>query len=73
MSVSNLREVMISFYGGEPLLNISFIKKVVEYIEKLHICAFKFSMTTNSILLDKYIWLFLNILTITVSTSWKCC
>ena len=26
MSVSNLREVMISFYGGEPLLNISFIK-----------------------------------------------
>lgn len=55
-STSSFREVMISFYGGEPLLNISFIKQVVEYVDniKLSNVKFNFSMTTNSILLDKY-------------------
>ena len=47
----------ISFYGGEPLMNFNFITEVVEYVEtRLH-CPrrkFKFSMTTNAILLYRY-------------------
>lgn len=59
-SNKNLSEdsnVYISFYGGEPLLNMNFIEEVVNYIEKMH-CRnrhFSFSMTTNAILLDRYI------------------
>lgn len=45
----------ISFYGGEPLLNIPLIRQIVDYIEiakpKTH---FSYSMTTNGMLLDKY-------------------
>ncbi|MFA8435699.1 MAG: radical SAM peptide maturase [Marinifilaceae bacterium] len=49
--------VFISFYGGEPLLNIKLIKSVVSYIENLDLPHLKFvySMTTNGILLDKEI------------------
>lgn len=47
---------MISFYGGEPLLNIKFIQKVIDYIESISIdnILFKYSMTTNATLLDLY-------------------
>ena len=45
----------ISFYGGEPLLNFSLIRDVVEYLEvsnrNLH---FRYNMTTNGMLLDQY-------------------
>ena len=47
----------ISFYGGEPLLNIPFIKKIVDYVENKINCPdrmFELSMTTNAILLHKY-------------------
>jgi uncharacterized protein len=47
----------ISFYGGEPLLNISFIRTIVDYIENKTQCpnrTFGFSMTTNALLLHKY-------------------
>ncbi|MDR2010348.1 MAG: radical SAM peptide maturase [Bacteroidales bacterium] len=46
----------ISFYGGEPLLNMSFIKDVVGYINSLNIRGklFRYTMTTNAVLLDKY-------------------
>ena len=47
----------VSFYGGEPLLNIRFIKEVVDYVKKELKCSCKkfiFSMTTNAVLLDKY-------------------
>ena len=47
----------ISFYGGEPLLNFEFIKEIVEYVEQKMICkhrTFAFSMTTNAMLLNKY-------------------
>jgi uncharacterized protein len=50
------RNVYISFYGGEPLLNMPFVKSVVDYVEKLH-CphrSFTFSMTTNALLLSRY-------------------
>jgi uncharacterized protein len=50
------RNVYISFYGGEPLLNMPFIESVVSYVENLH-CrhrSFTFSMTTNALLLNRY-------------------
>lgn len=47
----------ISFYGGEPLMNINFIKEIVEYV-KTRLTSprrkFLFSMTTNAILLHRY-------------------
>ena len=48
--------VYISFYGGEPLLNMPFIEAVVNHIERMH-CkyrSFTFSMTTNALLLERY-------------------
>lgn len=56
MNVSHARNIYVSFYGGEPLLNMDFVRKVVDYLENLH-CparAFHFSMTTNAILLHRY-------------------
>lgn len=53
---SSDRNIYISFYGGEPLLNMQFIEQIIDYIEKLD-CPnrhFSFSMTTNAILLHKY-------------------
>lgn len=46
----------ISFYGGEPLMNFSRIKEIVEYAESLHFVNRKlsFSMTTNATQLSKY-------------------
>jgi len=55
-NISANRNVYISFYGGEPLLNMPFIKNVVDYINNLK-CPhrhFTFSMTTNAILLNRY-------------------
>lgn len=48
--------ITISFYGGEPLLNMTFIKQVIDYIENLDFVGKKFyyNMTTNAMLLDKY-------------------
>ncbi len=48
--------VYISFYGGEPLLNFKLIKEVIDYLETLHLSNmnFEYSMTTNGMLLDKY-------------------
>lgn len=50
----NTRPIFIGFYGGEPLLNFSFITQVVEYIEATWKWNVVFSMTTNAYLLDKY-------------------
>ncbi len=49
--------LVISFYGGEPLLNMPLIKKIVDYIEKQLQGSnrhFVYTMTTNAILLPKY-------------------
>lgn len=46
----------ISFYGGEALMNMEFVKAVVAYIDQLD-CPrrkFRFSMTTNAILLHRH-------------------
>ena len=51
-----IRPFTIGFYGGEPLLNVPFIKEVMEYADGLENIGRKihYSMTTNAILLDKY-------------------
>jgi uncharacterized protein len=52
---ASVPETYIGFYGGEPLLNVSFIKEVIEYIESLNLNRrFKYSLTTNAVLLDRY-------------------
>lgn len=56
-NVSSNKQINISFYGGEPLMNFPFIQKVVEYVSSrlLKNNYMTFSMTTNGTLLDKYI------------------
>ncbi len=56
LNESALRTVYISFYGGEPLLNIDFIKAIVNYLKQLNLSNrfFGFAMTTNGLLLDRY-------------------
>jgi uncharacterized protein len=45
----------ISFYGGEPLLNFSLIQQVVDYIKAQKVSRhFVFSLTSNCVLLDRY-------------------
>ena len=57
-SNENNHELNIGFYGGEPLLNVPFIKKTIDYLDSLElekygkICSY--SMTTNAMLLDQY-------------------
>jgi len=52
------RELSIGFYGGEPLMNVPFIKQTINYLESLELkkigrkCSY--SMTTNAMLLDQY-------------------
>ena len=56
LSEGSNRELIISFYGGEPLLNVPLIKQVIEYVEGLEKIGiiYKYSMTTNAMLLDQY-------------------
>lgn len=45
----------ISFYGGEPLMNMDFVERMVADVEHLDVPRnFIFSMTTNAMLLDRY-------------------
>jgi len=56
LNQSHDRNIYLGFYGGEPLLNFSFIDKMIAYAEELKLLhnRFSFSMTTNGILVDKY-------------------
>jgi uncharacterized protein len=52
------KKISIGFYGGEALLNFNFINEIVNYVKELPLFAknqMEFSMTTNGVLLDKYI------------------
>ena len=45
----------VDFFGGEPLMNFDVVKEVVEYarsIEKKHNKNFRFTLTTNGVLID---------------------
>ncbi|MCB0746019.1 MAG: radical SAM peptide maturase [Ignavibacteriae bacterium] len=56
-SSSEDHSLNIAFYGGEPTLNVEVIRAVINYVAdndiKVH-----YTMTTNSVLLKKYIKLF---------------
>jgi uncharacterized protein len=56
-NISYGMKITISFYGGEPLLNFSLIKQIVEYSQQLKVTknSFAYSITTNGTLLEKYI------------------
>lgn len=50
-SVNN--NLYVGFYGGEPLLNMPFIKEIVGYLDAGgHAKRFAYNMTTNAMLLD---------------------
>lgn len=49
------RNLEVDFFGGEPLMNFGAVKAVVEYAreqEKIHNKNFRFTLTTNGILLN---------------------
>lgn len=48
-------KLMIGFYGGEPLMNIGFIRNMVEYIEGRYRRPYKYNITTNGVLLKRNI------------------
>jgi uncharacterized protein len=50
------RKIAISFYGGEPLLNMPFIEEMVRYVKnkKLSHNTLFFSMTTNGTLVNRH-------------------
>lgn len=56
-NISYENKIIIGFYGGEPLVNFNLIKKIVEYVQTIRLnnqATFTFNMTTNALLLDRY-------------------
>ncbi|MDD4088969.1 MAG: thioether cross-link-forming SCIFF peptide maturase [Tissierellia bacterium] len=52
----NRRNLEVDFFGGEPLMNFETIKKLVDYgrsLEKDYKKHFRFTVTTNGVLLDE--------------------
>ena len=50
------RNLEVDFFGGEPLMALDTVKETVRYArkqEKLHDKNFRFTITTNGILLDR--------------------
>lgn len=59
----NRRNLEVDFFGGEPLMNFDVVKQLVLYgreQEKLHNKNFRFTLTTNGILLNDEIMEFAN-------------
>lgn len=59
----NRRNLEVDFFGGEPLMNWEVVKQLVEYgreQEKLHDKHFRFTLTTNGVLLNDEIMEFCN-------------
>ena len=57
------RNLEVDFFGGEPLMNWNVVKKLVAYarsIEKEHNKNFRFTLTTNGMLIDDEVIDFLN-------------
>ena len=59
----NRKNLEVDFFGGEPLMNWEVVKQLVEYarsIEKEHNKNFRFTLTTNGMLLNDDICEYLN-------------
>lgn len=57
------RNLEVDFFGGEPLMNFEVVKQLVAYgreQEKIHNKNFRFTLTTNGVLLNDDIMEFLN-------------
>ena len=57
------RNLEVDFFGGEPLMNWDVVKRLVAYarsIEKKHNKNFRFTLTTNGVLIDDEVIDFLN-------------
>lgn len=55
----NRRNLEVDFFGGEPLMNWQVVKDLVAYgreQEKLHDKKFRFTLTTNGVLLMMRLW-----------------
>ena len=62
-SSGNRRNLEVDFFGGEPLMNWQVVKDLVAYgreQEKLHDKKFRFTLTTNGVLLDDEVMEFAN-------------
>lgn len=59
----NRRNLEVDFFGGEPLMNFDVVKQLVEYgrsIEKQYNKNFRFTLTTNGVLLNEEIMDYVN-------------
>lgn len=59
----NRHNLEVDFFGGEPLLNFDVVKKLVEYgheLEKTNNKHFRFTLTTNGVLLNDEVMEFAN-------------
>ena len=59
----NRRNLEVDFFGGEPLLNFDVVKELVKYgreLEKSHDKHFRFTLTTNGVLIDDDVMEFAN-------------
>lgn len=59
----NRRNLEVDFFGGEPLMNFGVVKELVAYgreQEKIHNKNFRFTLTTNGVLLDDEVMEFAN-------------
>ncbi|MDP4152990.1 MAG: thioether cross-link-forming SCIFF peptide maturase [Bacillota bacterium] len=57
------RNLEVDFFGGEPLMNFEVVKQIVKYakgLEKEHNKNFRFTVTTNGVLLDDKKMAFIN-------------
>ncbi len=57
------RNLEVDFFGGEPLMNFNVVKELVHYgreQEKIHNKKFRFTLTTNGVLLDDMVMEFAN-------------
>ena len=57
------RNLEVDFFGGEPLMNLEVVKQLVEYarsVEKEHNKNFRFTLTTNGMLIDEDVIAFAN-------------
>ena len=59
----NRRNLEVDFFGGEPMMNFEVVKQLVAYarsVEKQYNKNFRFTFTTNGVLLDEEVMDFLN-------------
>lgn len=62
-SSGNRKNLEVDFFGGEPLLNFQVVKNLVEYgrsLETAHNKKFRFTLTTNGVLLNDDVMEFAN-------------